>query len=207
MGPFDPPVERPHELAPEGKFPAILYMIVDCGSVRDSYDGIEKIKHQVYLCWELVGTAMSDGRPFVQGMFYNITDGQFGPYFAKTSNINKMLRGWTKGDEKACSKPSLLGKLLRDETPCYMTIAHETKEKNGEKKTYANVESIKPYTGKDEVKRVNAPVVYGPVGSDYPEGLPEWLKKRINACLELNGGVPAKAPANTEPSSDEDFPF
>lgn len=202
--------DRPRELCPEGRHTAYLYSVVDLGSIRDSYQGEEKIRHQIYLTWEFPEAPMSDGRPFVHGASYNVTDGNYGLYFAKTSNINKMLRGWTGLDEKACSKPGLLGKLVRERTPCTISIVHEEGKKD-KTKTYAVAESIKPCKAKDLPAPVNPHVFYGPVGSEIPDAIPEWLKKRIGECLELNGGVPKRedrpAPGAGMEEGDMDIPF
>lgn len=193
MSVFDAP-DRPRELCPEGKHTGYLFTIVDVGSIRDTYMGEEKIKHRIYLGWEFPDLPMSDGRPFMHGNFYSVTDGQYGMYFPKTSNMNKMLRGWTGLDEKACSKPGLLGKLLKDHTPCSISIAHESGKKDPSK-VYAVAESIKPFKGKDAPEPVNVPVIYQIGDSeDRYELVPEWLKKQIAGCLELNGGVPKREP-------------
>ncbi len=205
MGVFDPKPDKKFELCPEGKHTGVLFTIVDCGSHRDSYQGEEKIKHQVYLGWEFPEVLMSDGRPFMHGLFYNVTDGEYGMYFAKTSNINKMLRGWTGLDEKACSKPGLLGKLLKEKTPCTITITHEESRKDPSK-MYAVAESIKPFKGKEAPAPVNDPVVYQ-LGGDNLSLVPEWLQKKIEACLENNGGVEKKQ-KGLAPAPDEDsIPF
>lgn len=204
MGVFDPKPDKKFELCPEGKHTGILFTIVDCGSHRDSYQGEEKIKHQIYLGWEFPEVLMSDGRPFMHGLFYNVTDGEYGMYFAKTSNINKMLRSWTGLDEKACSKPGLLGKLLKDKTPCTLTIAHEESRKDPSK-MYAVAESIKPFKGKEAPAPVNETVVYQ-LGGDNLSLVPEWLQKKIESCLENNEGLPPRAP-KSDNGADEDVPF
>ena len=208
MGTFDPKPEKQYEICPEGKHTGIPFTIVDCGSVHDSFQGVEKIKHQIYLGWEFPEVLMSDGRPFMYGNFYNVTNGEYGMYFAKTSNINKMLRTWTGLDEKACSKPGLLGKLVKDQTPCTITIAHEPSRKDPNK-MYAVAESIKPFKGKNAPARINEPLIYQ-LGGENLAAVPEWLQKKIEACLENNGGIPPKqkdAPGSGMDEGDMDIPF
>lgn len=210
MGVFDPRPDKKFEICPEGKHTGVLFTIVDCGSIRDTYEGQEKIKHQVYLGWELVGVLMEDGRPFMYGNFYNVTDGDYGMYFPKNSNLNKMLRTWTGLNEKQCSYPSLLGKLVKEQTPCSITMAHEPSHKDPEK-VYAVAESIKPYKGKDEPAPQNEPLIYA-LGGDNFEAVPMWLQKKIEACLENNGGVPPRPPKGEDGpvashNIDEDIPF
>lgn len=173
----------PRELAPEGKYTAVLYLAVDCGTNEDTYNGVSKLKHDVYLAWELVDTAMSDGRPFTIGNTYTITDGKFGPYFAKTSNANKMLRSWTGMDEKACSKANLLGKLIEEQTPCTISVGVQQGRKDPTKE-YNIIESVKPYKGKPIKGRANAPILYAIRDGEVPEEVYPWLKDRIASCLE-----------------------
>lgn len=207
MGMFEGSTDFKKEIIKEGKYTAVPYLIVDCGSREDTYNGETRVKHEVYFAWELVDTKMADGRPFALGNHYSITDGNYGPYFAKTSNMNKLLRGWLGIDEKAASKPALIGKLIREQTPCTITVG-EQQGKKDPTKTYNIIEKVAPYKGKDKPQRVNEALMYGPPGSPFPENMPEWLKKRVEACMELNGGVPEKkAPGHAMEEGDMDVPF
>lgn len=196
----------PRELIPEGKYPAVLYLVVDCGTREDTYQGVSRLKHEVYLCWELVGTKMADGRPYAIGNFYNLTDGKFGPYFAKSSNANKMLRSWTGLDEKACSKANLLGKLVEEQTPCFIQVG-EQQGKKDPTKTYNIIESVKPYKGKDIEPRFNAPVLYALLDGPVPDEVPDWLHQRISDCLENTNPDAIKAAKAAQAEADESLPF
>lgn len=184
---------RPREIVPEGRHTAILYSIVDLGSRIDVYDGVERVKHEAHLAWEFPDVLMSDGRPFAYGNTYTVTDGKYGLYFAKTSNLNKMLRSWTGLNEKACSKPGLLGRLMKDGTPCTISIVHEPSKKEPGK-MFPKAESIKPFRGKDVPARVNKPISYSIDQDVLPEGLPDWQVKRIAESLERTTGVPERKP-------------
>lgn len=210
MSVFDAP-DRPRELCPKGQHTGYLFTVVDVGSIRDTFEGVEKIKHRIYLGWEFPEVLMSDGRPFMWGNFFNVTDGQYGMYFPKASNMNKMLRGWTGLDEKACSKPAMLGKLLKNQTPCSIMIGHK-KDKKDPSLSHAVALSIDAFEGKNPPEPVNVPVIYQIGDSeDRYELVPEWLKKQIAGCLELNGGVPKRefnpAPDQGDAKPDEYIPF
>lgn len=189
MSIFDKPIQdtKPQELIPEGKYPAILYSVIDMGTHKDTYEGVERLKHEIQLTWELVGSAMSDGRPFVISKTYTLTNGKFGPYFAKTSNIFKMLRAWTGKDEKTCSNVRIMGELVREQFPATITI-EQVRGKKDATKTYSIIESIKPYKGKEKVQATNQPYFFS-VGDD-PSALPTWQEARVKECLEMNGGLP-----------------
>lgn len=205
---FDKPItdSKPIELIPEGRYTGILYSVVDLGTHKDTYEGVERLKHEVHLTWELVGTEMSDGRPFAASRTYTITNGKFGPYMAKTSNIFKMLRAWTGRDEKVCSNVRILGELVKDQVPASITIELVQGKKDASK-TYAIIESIKPYKLKDKPSRANEAFFFS-VGQDT-SALPAWQSNRVAECLELNGGLPAREDAPQAPAAttDEDFPF
>lgn len=196
---FDAPSNTPREIIPEGKYTAIPYLAVDCGTRQDTYQGETKLKREIYVAWELVDTAMADGRPFVIGNFYTITSGKFGPYFAKTSNANKMLRGWTGMDEKACSKPHLIGRLIADQTPCLLTVGEQQGRKDPSK-IYSIIESIKPHKGAKHKNRHNDPVLYALADGPVPESVPAWLRSRISECIE-------NTTAHQEAELSEDIPF
>ncbi len=208
MSIFDQPIQesKPQELIPEGRYTGILYSVVDLGTHKDTYEGVERLKHEVHLTWELVGSAMSDGRPFAASKTLTITNGKFGPYMAKTSNIFKMLRTWTGKDEKACSNVRILGELVKEQFPASITIEHVQGKKDATK-TYAIIESIKAYKGKDKPSRVNEAFFFS-VGQDT-SALPAWQANRVTECLELNGGLPAREDAPQAPAAIEEdcIPF
>ena len=211
MGAFDAPDYGPREIPEEGKHTAILYSVVDLGTRNDTYDGVTRQKHEIHVAWELIDTKMADGRPFVVSKKYTVTNGQYGMYFASTSNIFKMLKSWTGLDEKSCKRPALLGKLITEQFPATITIEHQ-QGKADPSKTYANIESIKPYKGKEKPKqRFNEPIVYE-IGDSNFDSLQDWQKKLINECFEKNGGVPAreeKKPVTNLGTGelDDDIPF
>lgn len=211
MSIFDQPSEsRPREIPPADKYPALLTKIIDLGTHTDTYEGVERLKHELELTWELVGSKMEDGRPFFVSVTYTMTNGKFGPYFAKTSNIFKMLKAWTGKDEKVCKNVRILGELVRSDFPATITVEHQESKKvglDGKPKVYANIESIKPYKGKEKLVRVNDPVFFS-IGGDY-SALPAWQQEKIKSSLELNGGVPKRedAPAIDHTDFDESIPF
>lgn len=212
---FDVPQHAPRELPPEGKHTAVLYLIADLGHHRDTFGGEEKIKHKIYLSWELVDTKTEDGRPFVIGRDYTVSPSKFqkgGYYFAKTSNIYKTIKSWANKD-KIRTDPGILVDLLKASFPCSITIEHQESRRDATK-TFAVIESVKPYKGKDKPERTNEAVDCITNYDDFDK-LPDWIKKKINANLERNGGVPEEAltPKFDEPQTesgdylDDSIPF
>ena len=192
MGFFTPDTSAsfgPREYPEAGTYKARLYSVVDLGSSYDTYQGETRVRHSVNLTWELLGSSMSDGRPFVVGKQYSISNSRkgFGPYISNNSNLFKMLKSWCKGaDEKKLGRVNFLGGLLSNQEPAVITI---DVEERGEGKKRVVIEFIK--AGKpDFPAAVNKPQAYE-VGGPGLEELPNWMQKQITACLELNGGLPA----------------
>lgn len=202
---------KPREIPDEGKFPAVLYLYIDLGSIKDEYKGEVKIKRRIYLCWELVGSKMSDGRPFVVGQEYGVTKSKFdsGFYFPPTSNVFKMLKGWTGASEQECKSAAFLERLIDESFPATITIEHVQGKKvdlEGKPRIYANIESIKPFKGKDKPVRENAPVKYI-LGADTLDLVPDWLRIKIKDCLENTTGLPAANTMQPDYPEDESVPF
>ena len=187
------------ELIPEGKHNARLIWIIDLGTHKDVFQGQEKFPHKIYLGFELVDTAMADGRPFMWGHKYNITNGKFGPYISRTSNLFKMLKGWQKDwDEKKLSNLGCLGSLIG--APARLTIAHEP-DKNDAEKIWAVCESIKPVNPKEEVAMPTNKTILYALGDPCETELAPWILGIISQCLERNGGIPKLN------QSEDDMPF
>jgi hypothetical protein len=191
---FEP--KKVFELVPEGIYDARLIWILDLGTHQDIFDGVTRYKRSLYLGWELIGTAMTDGRPFMVGKEYTITNGKYGPYIAKTSNLFKLLRAWQKWDEKQAGRVSSLGGLLAVMAPASISVAHEPNKKDATK-TNVILEMIKA-AKKDPAPAVNLPMSYE-VGEDFPEHLPDWVKKKVQTCCENTGGIPKTEAQEDEP--------
>jgi hypothetical protein len=210
---FEP--RKKFELVHEGTYDARLIWLLDLGTHEDTYDGVASQKHKMYVGFELIGTKMEDGRPFMVGKSYTITNGNYGPYIAKTSNLSKMLRNWQKADEKTASKMTYLGGLALSQAAASITIVHEPNKKDP---TRINIvlETIKA-PKKTPPAAENAVLMYE-VGQPFPERMPEWARKEVESCYENNGGVPARTPVDemasyTPPPPrkaaeiDDDIPF
>ena len=196
--------DAPKELIPEGMHTGRLYGIIDLGTHKDSYQGVESEKHKIRLIWELE-PKMADGKPFAIGKDYTITRGKWGPYIAKTSALFDLLKTWVKWDEKKI-KLGNLGQLIGQEA--LVTISHE-KGKADPSKTYAKLGPVLPLMkGMKAEDLVNEPIIYE-LGGDNLDKLPQWLQDKIGKCLEWNGGVSAPKMADgitTNADDDPNFP-
>ena len=193
MGSLNAP-QKVKTLAPEGAHPAMLYSIIDLGTKMDSFQGATpQPKHEIQLTWELLDTQMEDGKPYVISKAFTVTPSQYEAgafYFAKTSNINKLLQKWTGKDDKVCSKTYTLTDMVHNNTPCTVTVEHIEGRKDASK-VYDVIESVKPYKGKEKLKPFNPRLILD-LDDKLPEGIAPWIVTRRADCLEFNGGVPAR---------------
>jgi hypothetical protein len=216
---LDPP--KPFEPAPEGISPARLVWCIDLGTHPDTFEGKTTNKRKLCLGFELIGTHMLDGRPFLVTERYTITDGQYSdkegrpiPYAARTSNLCAMLKKWKSVNDKAVQGLRYVYGLCLNQEPASLTLEHAPK-KLDPSKINVKIESIKAYKGKEELPEAVNPVLIYARGMDLPETLPEWIKKEIASCMENNGGVPARVkdtsgeplPEAPHDVDDSDIPF
>jgi hypothetical protein len=88
-----------------------------------------------------------------------------------------------------------------------VTIEHNP-SKDGTK-TYSNILSVKPYTGKKEVKMVGPLITWG-FGEEGFDELPSNIKRKIEASIEKTEKDSAKSDQfqhNGEDIEDQDVPF
>ena len=205
MSKYDKAPLKPRVLIPEDKYPAVLYLAADLGHQHDSFNGKDEVSHKIYLAWELVGTKMEDGRPFVIGDKYTVSASKFGGwYVAKTSNTYKMLKSWLNTSNPEDSKKIFID-LLVDQYPCVIDVAQQASRKDPTK-FYNTIESIKPYKGKDKLARVNEPVDAIDFFKKNTDKLPDWIKRMVDASLEVTG-EPIPKPKWDEKKDEEDLPF
>lgn len=95
--------------APVGTHVARCVGVIDLGTQHEEYQGKPKIVHKVLVRWELPGTPMDDGRPFVVSKFYTLSLGE-------KAALRKDLQAWrakafTPEELKAFDVKGLLGKV------------------------------------------------------------------------------------------------
>lgn len=191
----------PRVLPPVGPTLGICYQIIDLGTQVEDGPWGEKQKRKVRLTFELPNETHTfreenGEEPFVVSMEIPV-------YSTEKSNWFKLVKSWT-GKELTpdFDIESLLGK------PGMVNIVH--KEHKGE--TYANIEGVMPVPkGFTVPKKGHNPCVYWGIenGEDaFFETLPDFLKKKINACLEWNTEKPDDNPnRDKEPEEDPEVPF
>lgn len=139
------------ELPEPGLYPCVIVGVIDVGAQNGPFG----VKPKVYVILELVGTAMSDGRPFVLSR-------PFTPTLHKQGNLLPFLeslrgRSFTPEERKAFDLTRIAGK------PGRVVVQHATSESG---KTFANIASALPPEKGQPTTAVNPVLIYDTDESD-----------------------------------------
>lgn len=193
--------DKPKELVPQGAHVAILYSIIELGTMEGEYAGQPTLKRKIRLSWELPEeTREFDGvqKPMVIGKKYTAS-------LYEQSKLRPivvgMLGGLSEEQEENFDIKSLLGKA------CMVQVSHE--EFNGRK--YATVTSVTQLP-----KSMKAPKQFNPsVYLDYADGwnqeiydsLPQWMKDAMAESQEMKSRMGKGGNYPTEDLNPADVPF
>lgn len=201
---------------PAGLHLARCYRIIDTGTQRSEYDGIEKLQRKISLFWELHGKD-DDGNSLVTekdeplAIFKNYTLSWHEKASLRIDLQNWRNKPFTDVEMKKFDISTILGQW------CMLTVIQRP-GKNG--KLYANVGSISPVPSIIKQaglpKGVNATQEFRLADPDYElfETFGKGLKARIETSPEwkaLQGKKTAPAPVKAASSGfddmDDDLPF
>lgn len=185
--PFEDKPQKEFELCPDGLHRMRLVWLVDLGTHEDNYKGEITDKKKILLGFELIDTAMKDGRPFLVSQEYNISPSKYGGYYAaKTSNLFALAKSWLKVDESKAGKIGTFGTALGSLGQVLLSH-HEYTNAEGKQRTKVKIDAIQPLAKakeKDAPEAKNAIVNYQ-IGDEFPHDLPEWIKNRIAKSKEM----------------------
>ncbi len=191
--------------APEGTHFGVCDMVVDLGQQKTNYQGVESIKHQIYVRWQIPEERISwkDGNgdqkegPVVIGKTYTASLGE-------KANLRKDLHSWrgrafTEAELKAFDVSKLLG------VGATISIVHNHKEG----KTYANIGAIGGLPkGMSPIEVENGAILYDPDNLTTYEKLPKWLQDKITSQVVPTGKTDSNDPDSWRNNElDDDVPF
>lgn len=198
------------KIAPIGNHLARLYRIIDLGTQKVVWEGVEKMQRKLMFNFELHGED-NDGNPLLteDGKPLMVTK-RYTRSFFETSALRQDLEGWrgepfNEEDLKGFDLSKLLGKF------CMLNVIHN-KASNG--KTYANVKGLSPVPA--VIKKaglpegVNETLIFSIDHFDQKifDGLPSWLQDTIKESAEYRGSVyNAQRDAKSPDIQDDDVPF
>lgn len=205
----EPMEGKDFKIAPVGNHLARLYRIIDLGTQKTVWEGVEKMQRKLMFNFELHGEdnegnplTTDDGKPLMVTKRYTRS-------FFETSALRQDLQAWrgkefTADELQGFDITVLLGKF------CMLNVIHN-KASNG--KTYANVKGLSPVPAAikklGEPKGVNEPFIFDLNAFDQAkfDTLPQWLQDTIKESAEYRGTVAAGNPDKVLSDIDDDVPF
>ena len=194
------------ELPSIGVYQAVCVWVIDMGMQESTYMGVTKLKRKLKLSFELCGSKMKDGRPFLVSAQHTLT-------LAPMGNLKPFLENWrgrafTAEEMSGFDMKNILG------APCQINVIHNQSEDG--QNTYANIGSIMPLAqGAPKPLHSNELIFYSTEEHDEAmfQKIPEGIRSRINRpAPATNSFAPPQeqvsSPANPAPEfEDDDIPF
>lgn len=192
--------ESKRELAPAGTHRAVLFRVINLGTLKTEWEGKERDSHKIRLIWELTDetiTYTKDDKevtaPFSVGRKFTFSMGD-------NSHLYPIVQGMTGGlteDERwNFDIESLLG------SPCLVTVVHD--ESNGNK--FAKIASATKLPKAMEVPtQVNPSEVLDvrKLSQEEIEALPDFLSADMEASNEYHVRFNAPRSETPEPAKPQ----
>lgn len=194
-------------ITPTGNHRGVCTMVVDLGNQRvQSQMYGEKIKHQVYVAWELPDEQITwtdkDGAertgPMRIGKTYTVS-------LHENANLRADLESWrgqpfteTELDGFDISKLAGVAALIN--------VTHKA---SGNGKTYANVTAVTPLPkGMEKPTPANGSIVYDADNISAFDNLAEWLQKKIqDQIVQREDDPPEQRTYNMADELSDEVPF
>lgn len=196
------------KLAPAGNHLARCYRVIDLGTQKTTWQGVEKAAKKVQIVWELHGED-ADGNPL------NTDDGRplsvqrrFTPSLGAKAKLREILVSWrgrpfTPDELEGFKLQSILGAW------CMLTLTHETRNE----KTYVNVSSVTSVPS--TIKKMGMPEPYNEnvwFDIDEPDmevfdSFPDYLKEVIQDSPEWKMRSNMGDSFTTPQEESDDIPF
>jgi len=196
-------------LPPVGNHLARCYRVIDLGTQKTTWDGIEKSAKKVMIVWELHGESdagepliTSDGRPLAVSR-------RFTPSLSKKAALRAFLISWRGRDFSEEEKDAFHLKNILDKW-CMVNITQTVSPKNG--KTYSNISAASKVPS--AIQKAGIPEGVNPLvwfDIDEPDmkvfgEFPDYLKKIISETPEWR--MRQEGTNDSPPTPiDDDIPF
>ncbi len=160
------------EMVEPGIYNGVCVWVIDLGMQEVNWQGNVKHKRKIKLAFELVGTAMQDGRPFFTSKNYTLS-------LNEKSELYKDLISWrgrqfTPEEMEGFDLKNVLG------APCQINVIHNTAP-NGN--VYANINSIIPFSKGIPKPTPQSEFIYYDTHHHSDEiwvKIPEGIRNKIN---------------------------
>jgi len=196
------------KLAPAGNHLARCYRVIDLGTQKTTWQGVEKAAKKVQIVWELHGED-AEGNPL------NTDDGRplsvqrrFTPSLGAKAKLREILVSWrgrpfTPDELEGFKLQNILGAW------CMLTLTHETRNE----KTYVNVSSVTSVPS--TIKKMGLPEPYNEniwFDIDEPDmdvfnSFPDYLKEVIQNSPEWKMRTGDYDNGFSKEEESDDIPF
>lgn len=185
--------------APAGNHVAICVGVAMIGTVKESFNGKDKMMLKVAIMFELCGTKQENSdKPFVMTETYTLSMGS-------TANLRKMLESW-RGEKFTDKEAENFNIVKVAGAPCLCCVVKDTKD--GKERT--KISAITPLpTGTPVPAKVNELTVYQtrtPFMKAEFDRLPKWIQTKIEGSEEFKKLGFQNQSGNTTGESDNN-PF
>lgn len=188
-----------------GTYAARCFEMIQIGTIKESFEGKEKLLNKVRISWELPTElkVFKEGDPEKP----HVVSKDFTLSMADKATLRKFLEGWrgkafTDDESKAFDITVLLGK------PCMLSVIHKTSKMG---KVYAEISSIssvpKGMTVPDPINEISV-LSFDDWDWEKFNSLPDFIKNKIISSQEyqvLNAPEITHVESNNEPP--DDLPF
>lgn len=179
---------QPRELIPAGNYVARCYQMVEIGTVKEEFQGKEKILTKVRIGWELptelkVFKEENGEQPRVISNEYTLS-------MADKATLRIMLQSWrgkafTEEEAKSFDITKLLG------VPCMLNIIHKPSKADATK-VYEQISNVSPMPkGMECPKAINPIFVlsYDNFDEEKFTSLPDFIKDKIKSSDEYRAMI------------------
>jgi len=185
---------------PQGTHIAICNMVVDLGDHKTDYQGVQSVKRQVYIRWEIPAERMTGERdgPMNIGRTYTLS-------LHEKAGLRRDLEAWRGRkftDEEL--KGFDVSKLLQ--APAMLTVTHDIKQDGSVRGKVAGISGLPKGTtrpGKPE----NTPILFDDDTQDDLDRLPDWIKKKLDERIVKPVARSTVGGAQVDEDLDDDIPF
>lgn len=187
---------------PSGNHVAVCNMVVDLGKQRKDFNGEAKVKHEVFIRWEIPSERLTwtdkEGKeregPRVIGKTYTLSLHENAALRGDLENWRG--RAFTEEERKGFDVAKLLG------APCMLSVIHTPK--NG--KTYADVKGIASLPkGMEKPASECGLMIYDDEHASTYDELPEWLRKKVDD--QVRDVTTHYSGPQHDDALDDDIPF
>jgi hypothetical protein len=190
----------PRELVPAGNYIARCYSMILIGTVKELYQGQERLTTKVRLTWELP-TKMKIFDP-AKGEQPMAVSQEFTLSMAPKANLRKFLEGWRgKGFTDKEAESFDITKLLG--LPCMLNVIHKTSAGGNDYEVISSASGMPDGVKCPDPINIKFEFNYDDKFSDMAvEAFPDFIKEKIKSSEEYKKKM---APEHTEVKQDEDF--